>query len=263
MGFEYGRNVIGSTGAPIMVAAAEDTIWQPIGVSIDWSLVTAVGADVTSPEGFIVKNGSKWLRYGQVLCKVTTLPAQTATITGTPAGGTFTLSGTRPDTGGYSTTAAIPYNETAANVQAALVAAFPGYSFTVSGSAGGPYTITSPLGQLTATGAFTGGTSPAIATAVTVAGANAGKYGPYDFAATDGRQTVARGNVCILNQSVMELGVLQFMSQSSTNHPGCLVGGLVWRERIIATTGTHSLAAGPTFTELEAALPTLRYVQGA
>ena len=54
-------------------------------------------------------------------------------------------------------------------VKAALVALDDGYTasdFTVSGSAGGPYTIAVPVAAaLTATGSFTGGTSPAIAVA--------------------------------------------------------------------------------------------------
>jgi hypothetical protein len=41
-----------------------------------------------------------------------------------------------------------------------------------------------------------------------------------------------------------------------------LNGGLVWRERILATNGTASLAAGPTFTALEAVMPRLRYAKG-
>jgi hypothetical protein len=50
--------------------------------------------------------------------------------------------------------------------------------------------------------------------------------------------------------------------QTTTNHPPVLVGGLVWKSRILATTGSASLAAGPTFTALEAALPRLDYVVG-
>jgi hypothetical protein len=93
---------------------------------------------------------------------------QTATITGTPTGGTFTL------TYNGKTTAAIPYNATAAAVKAALVAGtdLTGAQLSITGSAGGPYVITFDLdGQnppaLTATGSFTGGTSPAIGVATT------------------------------------------------------------------------------------------------
>lgn len=84
-------------------------------------------------------------------------------------------------------------------------------------------------------------------------GANSGQWGPYDVAdSTTGRGTLRVGEVCIVNETVM-------MSDASpaSNHPAVLVGGQVWYDRIIATTGTHSLAAGPTFTELQVAMPAL------
>jgi len=87
-----------------------------------------------------------------------------------------------------------------------------------------------------------------------------GLFGPYDFAAADGRQTLTRGNVFILNQSVLQTGLLGF-AQEVTDILGVLQAGTVWRDRLIATTGTHSLALGPTFTELEAAMPGLSYAQ--
>src|SRR6185503_6738931 len=63
---------------------------------------------------------------------------QTATITGTPMGGTFTLSFK-----GY-TTPALAYNAAASAVEAALQALSPigTGAATVTGSAGGPYAIT-------------------------------------------------------------------------------------------------------------------------
>ena len=91
---------------------------------------------------------------------------QVVTITGTPTGGTFTLSGNG------ATTSALAYNATAATVQTA-VRALGGsfYQASVTGSAGGPYTVTLSAGvaapaPLTASGsALTGGTSPAVAVA--------------------------------------------------------------------------------------------------
>lgn len=69
---------------------------------------------------------------------------QTITINGTPTGGTFTVT-----VEGY-TTAGIAYNATGATVQTAIQALGPGTPYgglfsssaTVSGSAGGPYTVT-------------------------------------------------------------------------------------------------------------------------
>jgi hypothetical protein len=90
---------------------------------------------------------------------------QTGTITGGPTGGTFTL------TYKGQTTAGIAYNAAASAVQTALIAlsTIGAGNVTVSGSAGGPYTITftgtlaTDTTALTASGAgLTGGTSPTI-----------------------------------------------------------------------------------------------------
>lgn len=109
---------------------------------------------------------------------------QTATITGAPTGGTFTLT--------YSgqTTTAIAYNATAATVQTALEALSnlaPG-DVVVTGNAGGPYTLTfggtllgDNVASLTATASLTGGTTPGVTMATTTAGGTA--------TASDGTQT--------------------------------------------------------------------------
>lgn len=78
-----------------------------------------------------------------------------ATVTlGTQSSGTFTL------TWHGNTTATIAYNATAAAVKTALVALDDGYGsadWTVTGSTGGPYTITTPTsGQVTGSGASLG-----------------------------------------------------------------------------------------------------------
>ncbi|NEC20489.1 hypothetical protein [Streptomyces parvus] len=101
---------------------------------------------------------------------------QTLTVTGAPTGGTFTI------TWSGQTTAALAYNATAAQVQAALEALsniVPG-DVTVTGEAGGPWTLTWGGTQLgedvaapTTTESFTGGTSPDITIATTTAGGTA------------------------------------------------------------------------------------------
>lgn len=84
-----------------------------------------------------------------------------------------------------------------------------------------------------------------------------GKYGPYDFAAADGRQTPANGTTFVLNSTVKE-------NDRASDHAGVAIyGGPVWKARLIATAGTHSLAAGPTYTELLAACPRLQLVVDA
>lgn len=90
---------------------------------------------------------------------------QTATVTGAPTGGTFTL------TYKGQTTATIAYNAAASAVQSALIAltTIGTGNVTVSGSNGGPYSIifAGSLAQdttaLTASGAgLTGGTTPSV-----------------------------------------------------------------------------------------------------
>lgn len=69
---------------------------------------------------------------------------------GSPSAGTFTL------TWNGNTTSGIAYNATNATVKSALVALDDGYGtsdFTVTGSAGGPYTVTVPGGVVTGSGA--------------------------------------------------------------------------------------------------------------
>ncbi|MFF9787191.1 hypothetical protein [Streptomyces nigrescens] len=111
---------------------------------------------------------------------------QTVTVTGGPTGGTFTI------TWSGQTTAAIAYNATAAAVQTALEALSniaPG-DVTVTGNAGGPWTLTWGGTQLgedvaapTTTESFTGGTTPDITVATTTAGGAA--------TASDGTQLFA------------------------------------------------------------------------
>jgi hypothetical protein len=111
---------------------------------------------------------------------------QTATVTGGPTGGTFTL------TFNGQTTAAIAYNATAAAVQSALEALSnvnPG-DIKVTGNAGGPYTLTfggqylgDNVSSITATASLTGGSTPGVTMATTTAGGSA--------TASDGTQVFA------------------------------------------------------------------------
>lgn len=99
---------------------------------------------------------------------------QTATITGTPTGGTFTL------TYAGQTTAGIAYNATANTVKNALQAlsTIGNGNVAVTGSAGGPYTVTfqgdlagTDVAAMTASGAgLTGGSSPSVGIATAGAG---------------------------------------------------------------------------------------------
>lgn len=145
--------------------------------------ISAFTAGTHYPNGYIAS--------GTVLAKLDnnlygpyagrTNEVQTATITGGPTGGTFTLS----FEGG--TTSAIAFNATAATVRTALegLAAIGPGDVTVTGSAGGPYTITftgslagTDVSTMTASGAsLTGGTSPGVTIATPTSGANTGTGG--------------------------------------------------------------------------------------
>lgn len=259
---DYGRLVYGSTGIPIMVEASGDGEYLPVGVTLDWTLVAALGSDTTiNPEGVLLRSGQKYLPHGQVITRVTNANVQTITIGGSGVGGTFTLNAYRQDTGALITMSLLPFNISLANLKAALQAstAFGPKVLAVTGTPGSSYVITGDIPLMTADGTGLTGTSPTISDVLTTPVANAGMYGPYDSAATDGRQTLTRGQCAILNQMVVQNGALGNFTHLASNHPGVLVGGTVWKARLLATLGTHSLAAGPTFTELEAAFPRLTY----
>lgn len=262
----YGRQVLATTGIPLMVAASDlgDMEWKVGGITIDWSTVTAVGSDTTLGDGTVIKNGAKGLRYGQILCQITQREVQTVTVTGTPTGGATVLGIV---IGGVSYSVTVPYNATAASAQTLFDTALGTNKVTVGGGAlpGTPLTVTFNVSEniatMSHTDAYTGGSSPAAAIATTTQGtASRGSFGPYDPSATDGRQTLARGGAYILNQTVLEHNPLGFDTTPS-DHPAVLDGGLVWKERLLMTTGTPSLAAGPTVTEFEAAFPRVGYVQ--
>ena len=98
---------------------------------------------------------------------------QTVTITGAPTGGTFTLSftGAAATPVAQQTTTPLAFNAAALDVQTAL-ATLPGIgagNVAVTGSAGGPYSVTflgglgsRDINQLTATSSLTGGTTPGV-----------------------------------------------------------------------------------------------------
>lgn len=103
---------------------------------------------------------------------------QTITVTGTPTGGSYTLAF------GGQTTATIPYNATATQVQNALRALSTigptGVNVTGGPHPGTPVVVTfvgnlagRNVPALVATGAFTGGSSPAVAVATTTPGRSA------------------------------------------------------------------------------------------
>ncbi len=257
----YGRNVLTKTGRDVMVLAdLQDAQFKVGGITLAWALVTAVsGADVTLTDQTIVKIGEKYLRFGQILCKVTQAEVQTIDLSGDadPTGGTWDL------TVFGETISGIAYNVTAAALQDLIRALDNVYARRVTVSKSGfVYTVTFPTdgGNLAAMTVdstdLTSGGPVTVTIATTTSGlAYGGQYGPYDDTATDGRQTLTPGNCFVLNRTVKENGFGAGLNTQDTDHPQVFDGGTVWKDRVLMTTGTHSLAAGPTETEFRAAFP--------
>lgn len=243
------------------IIAGSDTQWLMVGASIDWATVVAVSADTTLPSGRLVRAGQKYLRNGQVMTRITGGAATVATLNNTPTGGTFTVSVTQG--GATTTTTALAFNATGATVQTALrLLANVDAASTVSGSASGPYTFGFPasMGTTTVTGsgtALTGaGSQPTITFAATADGRSRW-FGPYDPAATDGRQTLHRGDVGLIERTLVLDGSLGLGDRDDV-HKGIITGGQLWGGKVLHSgVATHSLILGPTQAELEAVLPTV------
>lgn len=82
-----------------------------------------------------------------------------------------------------------------------------------------------------------------------------GKYGPWDTAAVDGRALLVRGRTFILNRTALA-------NEPADEYPEVIEAGRVWRARLIQSeAATHTLALGPTFAEVVATFPELRFVE--
>ena len=149
-------------------ALSTDSQGRPIFIGQDSAVNAALGTTSGQgtlaglPAAFSQGVSGKYWRQGDNV--------QTVTITGSPTGGTFTLSS------GGNTTSALAYNAASSAVQTAVRAFGTIWSgVTVTGSAGGPYTITFPAATSNVSPAsapftgdasgLTGGTSPSITVA--------------------------------------------------------------------------------------------------
>lgn len=139
--------------------------YDAIGVSNNVTNATVGDASTITMPGAIGR------AYGFEICPSQLVPTvsanannlQTITITGAPTGGSFTL------TGNSITVGPLAYNASVSAVQTALNGAFGAGNVYVTGTAGTSYVVAllGNVGAITATGSFTGGTSPAIAVAQT------------------------------------------------------------------------------------------------
>jgi hypothetical protein len=71
MAATWGPRTLDTGGRGIQVSADGVPRWKAGGITIDWSTVTAVTEDTTLDDGTVVKNGDKYLRYGEVLSQIT------------------------------------------------------------------------------------------------------------------------------------------------------------------------------------------------
>jgi len=82
-----------------------------------------------------------------------------------------------------------------------------------------------------------------------------GKYGPYDPALSNGQELLVRGRAFLLNRTATN-------TEPADDHPEVIEAGRVWRARILQSeAATHTLALGPTFVEIGATFPELRFVE--
>lgn len=156
-----------------------------------------------------------------------TAEVQTITITGAPAGGTFT-----PTVPGFGATPPQPFNVSLSALAAAL-STLVGGTVTVSGTPGTSYVVTFPttlgnVGQMTVTNTFSGGTTPNATVATGTPGVAGGTTTPVksylgsnekafvlteDFGSWQRRAAVGRGEAFVtgtIQDKPGDLAVIQF-----------------------------------------------------
>lgn len=238
----FGTRTLSTGGQGAMASADGLPEYKVGGVTVDWGTVPANSADVTLPDGIILESGMKYLPFGCILALITQTETQTVDLALATAG-TFTL--TIP---GFGTTATIAFGSSAAAAQTAIAAVIAGatvlkattiLTVTFPASAGDVGQMTANIGSLTGT----------VAIATTYSGLAQTKYGPYDTAATDGRQTLSRGKCVALNVTA------RYDDLHSENPPGALIGGRVHRQKIKKVSGGAFVQVWDS--NVEAAFPRL------
>ena len=131
---------------------------------------------------------------------------QTVTITGSPTGGTFTLTFNGQTTGALAYNA--PANSGIGNVQGALagLSTIGANNVTVTGPNGGPYLIRftgtlaeSPQSQITATSSLNGGTNPSVVAVTTNLGGDSGRQQK----TVDPRGIITKSDLDMLGRTVL------------------------------------------------------------
>ncbi len=220
----YGKQVLYTTGQPILVSADGYPEWFTVGVTVDWTTVPTAQQPTTLADGVVIPQGQKGFQYGQVLARIAAsglygpftpaLPAAVTTTAATLAGATV-----------------LPVSSAAGIL--------PGDTLQVD--TGAP--------QENAVVLYVSGTNVTLAAPL----ANAHGSGVAVAKPNDGRQALARGQAVILNESWLQLGALPFVAVAG-DHPPVLEGGLVWQARL-QVGGANQ----PTYAQFEAAFPRIRY----
>lgn len=251
----FGRTAGDSNALGIQVIADGDFSGAKVGGgTIDWSLVSAVAADTTLPDGRVVKSGDKYLRYGQILDVKGTAEVQAIDLSAgnDPTAGTWTISFNG------STTSPLAWDISAAALQTALEA--------LDSVAGGEIVVTKSSFVYTVTfknwagnvpamtvsyGSLTGATSVTVTTSTP--GVGSGLFGPADTSASDGRQTLARGESYFLNETVV-------YSELGSDHPPLYEAGTVYLARLITNENNPGTNA-PTEANVLTAFPGLKVIR--
>lgn len=84
-----------------------------------------------------------------------------------------------------------------------------------------------------------------------------GYYGPYDAAAEDGRDALARGKCYLVNEDWTENTPLGLVQGAASDHPGVFNAGTVYKARLKV-----GGAGQPSWEMFEAAFPMINYVEG-
>lgn len=184
-------------------------------------LEPAFDADLARQRAVSIKPSQTIVR-GTILGELAgTNAVQTVTLGSGNTGGTFTL------TFGGQTTSALAYNATSSAVSGALQAllSIGSGNVTVTGSAGGPYTVTfvealgnGPVGAITGTGSLTGGTNT-VTVAQTTTGVNqqVGVYAAYASGNSDGTQ-IPKG-IAVYDMVTDSSGNISFSATSGQTYP--------------------------------------------
>jgi len=66
---------------------------------------------------------------------------------------------------------------------------------------------------------------------------------------------LTQGNCCINEMTVLQNGGVPGFTPNASSHPGVAVGGRIYRARVLANDSAGTLANGPLWSSLIAALP--------